>query len=203
VNRDWTTIATVCCRAGHRNPLGGDGVQQSDGTVTTPPSRSVDDSAAPIAPSPLADAVRQAAPRVERFCRSRFPDSYATLAVTQDQEGLIVYRRPVSGFDTAVRKEFPRLPISFQDARYSERELTAAVRRIVADIGYWRDRGVEITSVGPAGDGSSVVVTARDPGPAGDLLSREYGFTVTVQPGGDVVAIPPMDPSRLPPATSR
>jgi hypothetical protein len=72
-------------------------------TVTTPPSKSVDDSA-PARPQPAGGRRATGLPRVERFCRSRFPDAYATRAVTEDQEGLIVYRRPVSGFDAAVQR---------------------------------------------------------------------------------------------------
>jgi hypothetical protein len=157
-----------------------------------------------VTPPPPPKEVDQA-PTVERFCRSKFPDHYAALAVGKDQESLIVYRRPLDGFDAAVRRQFPHLAISFQDARYSHRELTAAVQRIVADTGYWRERGVEIQGVGPAGDGNSVLVTTSDLGPARKLLSQHYGLAVTVQPGGNVTLIPPFegDPSKLPPATSR
>jgi hypothetical protein len=144
--------------------------------------------------SQQADAVDQA-PAVERFCRSRFPDHYAALAVGEDQQSLIVYRRPLGGFDVAVRQRFPDLAVSFEEARYSERELTAAVQRIVADMGYWRGRGVGIHGVGPAGDGNSVLVTTSDPGPARRLLSEHYGVAVTVQPGGPVIPIPAADRS--------
>jgi hypothetical protein len=144
------------------------------------------------------------APAVERFCRTRFPDHYATLAVGEDQRSLIVYRRPLAEFDDAVRQRFPQVAISFQDARYSERELTATVQRILADIGYWRDHGIEITSVGPAGDGNSVLVRAQDPGPARRLLSRHYAVAVTVQPGGHAILVPPYEgnPPQIPPPTS-
>jgi hypothetical protein len=148
----------------------------------------------PQNPSQRADAVDQV-PAVERFCRSRFPDHYAALAVEEDQQSLVVYRRPLGGFDAAVRQRFPDLAVSFEDARYSERELTVAVQRIVADMGYWRERGVEIHGVGPAGDGNSVLVTTSDPGPARRLLSQHYGVAVTVQPGGPVIPIPAADPS--------
>jgi hypothetical protein len=136
----------------------------------------------PQDPAQRADAVDQA-PAVERFCRSRFPDHYAALAVEGDQQSLVVYRRPLGAFDAAVRQRFPDLAVSFEEARYSERELTVAVQRIVADMGYRRGRGVEIHGVGPAGDGNSVLVTTSDPGPARRLLSQHYGVAVTVQPG--------------------
>jgi hypothetical protein len=170
-------------------------------TVTSPPSAS--DPAAPRLPSPEADAVRQASPAVERFCRSKFPDHYAALAIGPDQKRLIVYRRPHATLDDAVRGQFPSLTIDFENARYSERELTAVVQRILADVDYWRGRGVDIQGVGPAGDGNSVLVTTQDPGPAQNLLTPHYGLAITVQPGGNVILIPPMDPSKLPKGTSR
>lgn len=173
-------------------------------TVTPPPPPTEPKKVAepaPQTPSQQADAVDQA-PAVERFSRSKFPDHYAALAIREDQQSLIVYRRPLAGFDAAVRQQFPRLAISFEDARYSERELTAMVQRIIADTGYWRERGVEITSVGPAGDGDSVLVTTRDPGRARRLLSQHYGVAITVQPGGTVIPIPDVDHPRLPPSAS-
>jgi hypothetical protein len=169
----------------------------------TPTATSPSDATAAQIPSPRADAVARAVPAVERFCRSRFPDHYAALAVGEDQESLIIYRRPLAVFDPAVRQQFPRLAISFQDAHYSERHLTAVVQRILADIEYWRERGLEIHSVGPAGDGNSVLVTTRDPGRARRLLSQRYGVAVTVQPGGPVIPIPALDPPRLAPGTLR
>jgi hypothetical protein len=168
--------------------------------VTSPSSAS--DPAAPRLPSPEADAAQRAAPAVERFCRSEFPDHYAALASGPDQERLIVYRRPHATLDDAVRGQFPSLAVDFENARYSERELTAVVRRILADLEYWRERGVDIQGVGPAGDGNSVLVTSQDPGPAQNLLTPHYGLAITVQPGGDVIAVPPMDPSKLPQGTS-
>jgi len=170
-------------------------------TVTPPPPPKEPRKVEEPAPSQRAtDAVDPAA--VERFCRARFPDHYAALAVEEDQESLIVYRRPLAGFDAAVQQQFPHVAISFQDARYSEQELSAVVQRILADIEYWRGRGVEIHGVGPAGDGNSVLVMTSDPGPARDLLSQHYGVAVTVQPGGPVIPIPALDRSKLPPATS-
>ena len=53
------------------------------------------------------------------------------------------------------------------------------VWRPLADDGYWRERGVDIQGVGPAGDGNGVVVTTQDPGPAQDLLASRYGLAVT------------------------
>ena len=69
--------------------------------------------------------MQRAAPAVERFCRSEFPDHYAALAIGPDQERLIVYRRPHAALDGAVRGAFPSLAIDLENARYSERELTA------------------------------------------------------------------------------
>jgi hypothetical protein len=60
--------------------------------------------------------VRRAAPAVERFCRSKFPDHYAALAIGPDQLRLIVYRRPHATLDDAVRGQFPSLAIDFENA---------------------------------------------------------------------------------------
>jgi len=159
-------------------------------TVTSPPPPA-SNPATPKIPSARADAVRRAAPAVESFCRSKFPDHYAGLAIGPDQERLIVYRRPVAAFDAAVREKFPRLDISFEDARYSERELTALTHRILADVDYWRERGVVINGVGPAGDGNSVIVRTTDPKPAQRVLRKRYGSAVNVQ-RGEVMLIPTM-----------
>jgi hypothetical protein len=177
---------------------------QDGTTVTPPPPPKEPKKVSEPAPAQRADAADQA-PTVERFCRSRFPDHYAALAVGKGQKSLIVYRRPLAGFDAAVRQQFPHLAMSFQDARYSQRELTAMVHRVLADTGYWRERGIEIQGVGPAGDGNSVLVTTSDVGRARKLLSQHYGLAVTVQPGGNVTLVPPFegDPSEFPPSTSR
>jgi hypothetical protein len=71
----------------------------------------------------------------------------------------------------------------FADARHAERELTALTLRIVAEADAWVRKGVAIGGVGPAGDGSGVVVTTPDVQRARELLVPADGAMVIVEDG--------------------
>jgi hypothetical protein len=80
---------------------------------------------------------------IEEFCSTRFPDHYTGLGVPADRwrapgwamrrTGMVVWRRPGSGLDDAVRQAFPNEAVTFQDASLSRRELIALGTRIWAD----------------------------------------------------------------------
>ena len=55
---------------------------------------------------------------------------------------MTIYRKVGSDLDDAVRVQVTGVMLAFVDARLSEEEMFALVRRIIGDTGYWQTRGV-------------------------------------------------------------
>lgn len=160
----------------------------------------------PAPPSVLRDdaALSGAADEVHGIVRSRYEDWYAGTVLDHRRGVLTVYRRPGSGLDEAVRSRVSGVELVFKDAAMSERAMLALVRRIMADAGYWRDRGILVTGAGPLADGSAVAVTTRA-GAAEEAvrLSQHYGSRVVVERGSAVaVPAPRLTPPPQGPAAS-
>jgi hypothetical protein len=147
----------------------------------------------PRRPTERAGALLPALSELTAFCQASYPDHYAALHVTEDQEGIVVYRRPGSDLDAALRRRFPAVRVDgFRDARYSERELLGLAERIVADLDAWERRGVRIYTVGPEVHGDGVEVATPDVDRARELLGGRYGPAVLVRRQDDPpVLLPP------------
>jgi hypothetical protein len=118
--------------------------------------------------------------RVESAGRADFPDSFAGLEVDQAEVLGIVYRVPSADFDAFLRAEGAAVCLVVRDARHDLRTLLTVQERIVADLGHWRDAGIEIGVVSCRHDGSGVEVSTRQVAEAEDQLPRRYGPEVPV-----------------------
>lgn len=159
-----------------------------------------DDSEKPAEPTrPSGSAGRSGSPSsdlsataeaIAAFCRERFPDAFAGVAVDESAGRVIVYRRPVDeGFDEAVAAEFRAVRVAFRDAPASERDLRALTQRILREADSWRERGIEIQGVGPDPVRGVVVVITPAAEDARRELRARYGDRVVVREGA--VAHPP------------
>ncbi|MFY1689814.1 hypothetical protein [Plantactinospora sp. WMMB782] len=127
---------------------------------------------------------RQSPATVEHFCREHFPEHFTGVAV--EQQTLLVYRRPHSGFDRRVRAEFPHLS-RFVDSDSSRRQLVALQGRVRADHQEWLDRGLRINSIGLTADRVIVGVRSADLTRARPAIER-YGPAVLVQASDPMLA---------------
>ncbi|WP_327045518.1 hypothetical protein OG320_28105 [Microbispora sp. NBC_01189] len=115
------------------------------------------------------------ADRIDAVLRRDFPRHYAGVALAPSGHRLIVYRRPSAGLDAALRGRFPGAPVQLRDAPHAARELDALAARVRRDIGYWRRRGVSVTSVAARPDGTAVEVGVTGVARASAVLRRRYG----------------------------
>lgn len=118
--------------------------------------------------------------RVESAGRAEFPDSFAGLEVDQAEVLGIVHRVPSADFDAFLRAEGAGVCLVVRDARHDLRTLLSLQERIVADLGYWRDAGIEIGVVSSRHDGSGVEVGTRQVAQAQERLPQRYGPDVPI-----------------------
>jgi hypothetical protein len=135
---------------------------------------------------------------IDAFCTAEFPDHYAGVAQVgadfEHPQSIVVYRRPLSALDAAVRLQFPQVSttLRFVDANHSRKELVALGRRVIEDATQSSGRAFTKSEFIPEVDGSAVRVVL----PAADdrtraLLSQRYGSVVIVD---GAAAAPSLDP---------
>ena len=124
-----------------------------------------------VTPPRLAAAME----RIDRGGRARFADSFAGLEVDQARVRAIVYRVPSAAFDDFIRENADESCIVVRDAAHAVTELTTWHDQVVADLAYWTDQGIRITTVGSRHDGAGVEVGTRDIGRARRELPARYG----------------------------
>jgi hypothetical protein len=135
---------------------------------------------------------------VDAFCAAEFPDHYAGVAQVgaelEHPRAIVVYRRPLSALDTAVRLQFPQVStiLRFVDADYSRKELVALGRRVIQDATQSSVRAFTNSECIPEADGSAVrVVLPGVDDRTRALLSQRYGPAVNVDAAA---AAPSPDP---------
>jgi hypothetical protein len=137
--------------------------------------------------------------RIEEAGRARFGATFA--GVELDEPGLraIVYRVPPSAasagahpsggglgpaasdgggpadVDDMVREAAAGVCVVVRDAPHGADELSALHRRITADLPFWQQRGLRISTVGARHDGAGVEVGTQDPARARTELPARYG----------------------------
>lgn len=120
-------------------------------------------------------ALAAAATRIDTELRRDFPEHYAGVEIDPVRAVVIVYRRPSEALDSALRSRFGDLPARPHDAPHSARELRRLAERLRGDTGYWRKRGISITSLAVRPNGTAVVVGTREVAEATAELPRRYG----------------------------
>ena len=173
----------------------------ADRSVDEPATPEPAPTASPAVSGPVDDpALSAAADTVDRIVQASYRDWYAGTVLDHGGSTMTVYRKPGSDLDAAVRRAVPGVAVVFRDAKLSRTEMQALVDRIMADTGYWRDRGVTVNGSGPLEDGSGVsVMTEAGSAREAAELTRHYGQTVVVS-AGSAVAVParPFRPSSGP-----
>jgi hypothetical protein len=111
---------------------------------------------------------------------ARFGAVFAGIEVVPEQVRMIVYRKPSAEFDAYLRAEAGDECVIVRDAEHSQAELMALVKRITADMSYWRGRGIAINTVGPKHDGSGVEVGTQNIAAQVELPKR-YGGAVPIK----------------------
>lgn len=129
---------------------------------------------APV-PANQESEVDEAAMRVDRMGRERFPDVYAGVELRESR--LVAFRVPSPAFDQAVRDLRLSVETELVDAPYSAQALEGLASRVVADIGYWKSQGIEVMSVGARPDGTAVEVGTPQADRLAPLLPGRYGTT--------------------------
>ncbi|MDG4798273.1 hypothetical protein [Micromonospora sp. WMMD1082] len=115
--------------------------------------------------------------------------SYA--GVTVDGTALVIHRVPVPGvgrLDTRLRVRHPELRLVFADARHPRTVLDQVSSSIVADIPYWRARGVAVGAVAARADGSGVRLVVGQVGVGlADAMRERYEFPDLTLVHGEIV----------------
>jgi hypothetical protein len=182
IRRSTLALAIVCPILWMAGCASGDGRGGSAPGPSEGPAR---------APSTSPADVSTMATRIEQLGQQRYPDQYAGLEVAGDK--IVVYRRPSPEFDAAVRAAGAgsAVGVEFRDASYSARQLDQLRARVVADIGFWKDRGIAVYTVHARHDGSAVEVSAPEVEPAQREMTQRYGGAppVVVVRGAPVVPV--------------
>lgn len=112
--------------------------------------------------SPTPDDPRLAAAEQKIDEIGKTSATFAGQVLDTPHHRIVVYRLPDHELQERIRKSVPQVTVVFRDATYSLTQMNGLVRRIMADQGYWRARGVRINGAGPEPDGSGVRVYVTD-----------------------------------------
>lgn len=147
---------------------------------------------APPVPSSNDPAVTAAADVLNPLLLRDFAASFAGLVLDHDQRIVIVYRKPDAALDARVREKVKGVTVELRDARMSQREMADLRDRVMADSGYWGERGVSVNGAGPKPDGSGVEVmtTSGSPSDQGKLRAHYRTDAILVTQGQPVIAAP-------------
>ncbi|RKR87443.1 hypothetical protein BDK92_1719 [Micromonospora pisi] len=161
-----TVLATIVLALASAGCAGQAGASNSPG---------VREEVMPNTSAPNDPALDHAANEVDGLLKSKYAQWYAGKVLENPGRTMIIYRKPGSDLDQAVRELVSGVQVRFADALLSEREMLDLTERVMADATYWREQGVSVTGAGPLPDGSAVrVMTATGAPEEGERLSRHY-----------------------------
>jgi hypothetical protein len=137
------------------------------------------------------DALRSTAERVERVARTRYPAFYGGVAIDEECQAVILYRRPNPAMDAELSSAARGSQLILREARFARGDLDRLSVRIRADTAALRDEGVDVVTVGVAASAQGVEVGVRRlTDDVADRLVRRYGDAVIVREGPDPVLLP-------------
>jgi hypothetical protein len=141
--------------------------------------------------------------RIQEAGRARFGATFAGVELDEPGVRAIVYRVPAEApsagagpagagsagagsgpaaagggpadVDEMVREAAAGVCVVVRDAPHGADELAALHRRIDADLPFWQEHGLRITTVGARHDGTGVEVGTQDPARARTELPARYG----------------------------
>ncbi|NUP50495.1 MAG: hypothetical protein HOW97_24770 [Catenulispora sp.] len=120
-----------------------------------------------------------AADRIRPMLQKDYADWFATIALQQPSRpddkteyALLVYRVPHPALDDAVRKAIPDTKVLFVDTKLNLKQHDALMNSV--SFGYWRDRGLQINTLGCDFDGVCTF-GVEDPDKWRSALEAKYG----------------------------
>ncbi|XVV06885.1 hypothetical protein ACQPW3_16495 [Actinosynnema sp. CA-248983] len=140
-------------------------------------------------------ALQSAAQALEPMLKQKFRGTYSGLEVNGADGAIVVYRVPDEALDDAARAAAPDVRLTFKDAVYPLSKMEDVVERLNADAEYWKTQGVQLTTWGPASDGSGVNVTTVAGESDRAKLVERYGDIVRVTQADFPVPVPKSIPS--------
>ncbi len=148
----------------------------------TPPPMPIDSASTPDDQVSLDDIGDQ----IDGAASARFASVYAGLEIRRTTSRIRVFRLPSAGFDRWIEGGFGSVCVELADARYSHQRLMDLRTRVFDEADYWRAKGIVITSIVAAHDGSAVLVAVTDVPRAEHELSARYGSDppLVISPGG-------------------
>jgi hypothetical protein len=88
-----------------------------------------------------------------------YPQFFGGLVLETECDRVVVYRLPSAVFDRALSSAVDAdSRLLLRPALHTQAELLALSQRVQADLAYWKARGVDVNSTGPAPDGSALIV---------------------------------------------
>ncbi|WP_344628074.1 hypothetical protein, partial [Kitasatospora arboriphila] len=125
----------------------------------------------------------ETAERAWRFALREDRFHIAGVCVDRGAGQVLVFRVPGSGLDAGLSAALGGAAgiLRFRDAPHSQFDLKRLLNTVMGDTGYWRERGVEITTVGELVDGTGIVlVTPQADTARADLVARYRPYAVQV-----------------------
>ena len=113
--------------------------------------------------------------RIDQGGRDEFAESYAGIELDQHRGRAVVYRVPSAAFDEFIRRGAENACVVVRDAAHSTSDLRTWHDRVLADLPFWRHRGIGIVSIGARHDGAGVEVGTREVERARRELPARYG----------------------------
>jgi hypothetical protein len=123
----------------------------------------------------------QAAASIGPQLSQSFPATFAGIELDQMRHTIVIYRKPDTALDSYVKEHLSSVSVEFRDAKFSLTTMQDAVKKVTGDIEYWKGRGVDIQTVTPTPDGSSVEIGTPQAGAAATMIEDRYpGIVVKV-----------------------
>jgi hypothetical protein len=136
-----------------------------------PESVAVGDISMPATPAALDAAIA----RIEQGGQGEFATSYAGVEVDEQRVRAIVYRVPSDSFDAFIRRTAEDTCIVVRNAEHSSTDLAVWHDRVLADLPFWTDRRIRITTIGARHDGAGLEIGTQDLDRARLELPARYG----------------------------
>lgn len=131
-------------------------------------------SSSSAASSDSEQAAAEAAETVEHLASSAYSARYAGMKMVDG--ALVVYRTAgPEKMDTALLAAASPISVTFEDASYSAADLAPLRTKVEKDVTYWSERGITVTSVAVAYDGSGVQVGVNNVAAAREQFTDRYG----------------------------
>jgi len=174
------------------SPAADDGIVRTAGCVyaTTTPEMFIDGTPQPANQTRLDDVAQKIHPRAT----GKFAPVFGGIALVQERDRIQVYRKPSAEFDAWILADFRAECVELVDIKFALVELEKLQNRVSDDMTYWRQKGLQINSVGADFIRGAVVVGtgAKDVAKARKELPPRYQdskIPIVIEEGGPYVPL--------------